>query len=97
MKSYLLFIFILPFALASCSFQDKVDGDALASKGHPGRRYYLRECGRCHQHYQPSDYSAVQWGSILARKQSKVSLTDSQFEKLTDFILTQAKPPLRYP
>ncbi len=55
-----------------------------------GRRYYLRECGRCHGLIYPEERKEDEWRDILARKKGKVSLTVDQFELLVKFLLTNA-------
>ncbi len=92
MKNLILCISVLS-ALVACSSHESNKTGSLSGNEHKGRRYYLRECGRCHQHYQPNNYSASQWQTILARKRNKVSLTNSQFAELADFLKSQAEIP----
>ena len=51
-----------------------------------GSRYFLRECGRCHDLVYPEEHSIGEWQKILARKKAKVSLTRDQFAELEQFI-----------
>jgi hypothetical protein len=53
-----------------------------------GRRYFLRECGRCHGLIYPQERNSEEWQKILQRKKGKVSLTDEQYEMLKKFMLT---------
>ncbi len=55
-----------------------------------GKRYFLRECGRCHDFIFPEERSAEQWQAILARKKGKVSLTATQYGQLKRYIMVKA-------
>ncbi len=68
------------------------NGSMAAEKFKKGRGYYLRECGQCHPHVQPSERTRDEWRRILARKKNKVSLTNSQFAKLKEYILAESRP-----
>lgn len=57
-----------------------------------GRRYFLRECGRCHGLVYPEERSSEVWQKILSRKSAKISLTGEQFILLQKFMVTGARP-----
>ncbi|MEN8257392.1 MAG: hypothetical protein ABFS09_05970 [Thermodesulfobacteriota bacterium] len=56
-----------------------------------GRRYFLRECGRCHGLIYPEERSRDEWQKILRRKRAKVSLTGEQFADLSKFVFATAE------
>ncbi len=62
------------------------NGRELPAEFREGRGYYLRSCRTCHGLYRPAERSRQQWSEILARKRSKVSLTETQFSKLTAYV-----------
>ena len=56
-----------------------------------GKRYFLRECGRCHDLVYPDERPIQEWRGVLARKKAKVSLTSSQYGQLEKFIMQTAQ------
>ncbi len=57
-----------------------------------GRRYFLRECGRCHGLIYPEERTGEEWQTVLGRKKAKVSLTAEQFQLMRQFVFTNAGP-----
>ena len=62
-----------------------------------GQGYFMRECSKCHRIFQPAERSVAAWPQILANKKNKVSLTATQFQQLSDYVMqesarVQAKP-----
>lgn len=69
-------------------------GCVAATAGHSeakGRGYFMRECIKCHRYFMPSERSAEEWLKILAVKKNKVSLTGTQFQELSDYVITESK------
>jgi len=72
-------------------------GDGLSGQGvensgmAKGRGYFMRECSRCHRYFMPNERSAEEWPKILAGKKNKVSLTGTQFQELSDYVIAESK------
>ena len=56
-----------------------------------GRGYFMRECIKCHRYFLPKERTPAEWTKILAGKRSKVSLTGSQFQELSDYVMAESK------
>lgn len=56
-----------------------------------GRGYFMRECSKCHRYIMPSERSAEEWPKILAGKKTKVSLTVTQFQELSEYVMAESK------
>lgn len=91
-------LLLLSLVGAGCSAPTASSPSALASTGVPadlaqGRSYFLRECGQCHRIFRPEEKTPEAWQTILARKAAKVSLTKTQYEKLTAYVLAASRAP----
>lgn len=51
-----------------------------------GRRYFLRECGRCHGLIYPEERSVSQWRHIMVRHENKLALTGDQQTRLVKYL-----------
>ena len=60
-----------------------VDMEELAH----GRTYYLQECGGCHRHRMPNEFSPRQWNVTLMYHRGRPHLTRDEYEKLKKYIL----------
>ena len=52
-----------------------------------GRTYYLQECGGCHRHRMPNEFSPRQWNVTLMYHRGRPHLTREEYEKLKKYIL----------
>ncbi len=88
-NSFMLFLVLL--VLGGCIASTPTQSlSPYQQEVNQGRRYFLRECGRCHDPIYPEERSRPEWQGILARKKGKVSLTRPQFARLSKFVLETA-------
>jgi len=81
-------------ALSGCvaGARDGLFGPGAENSGMAkGRGYFMRECSKCHRYIMPSERSAEEWPKILAGKKNKVSLTGTQFQELSDYVIAESK------
>ena len=51
-----------------------------------GKSLYENSCGRCHQLYSPTDYTAEQWKPIVSRMTPKARLDEAQGQKIYSYL-----------
>lgn len=56
-----------------------------------GRNLYGNNCGNCHEHYSPADYSKEKWVPIMQRMQKKARTTDAETLAIYNYLATQTK------
>ena len=54
-----------------------------------GKNLFENNCAKCHKLYNPKDYSAQDWKSILAEMQKKARLDDAQIGMISNYISSQ--------
>ncbi len=57
-----------------------------------GRQLYLSKCSSCHNIYLPDNYSQTQWKNILDKMQERSKISDTEKEKIFNYLLVFAKP-----
>lgn len=56
------------------------------SAGLADRGLYEQKCGRCHAAYEPSDFTADEWPSLLLSMKAKAGLTPEEERTLVDWL-----------
>ena len=83
-------VLVLSGCVAGAGDAHSVQGSENSGRA-KGRGYFMRECSKCHRYIMPSERSAEEWPKILAGKKNKVSLTGSQFQELSDYVIAESK------
>ncbi len=51
---------------------------------------YEQKCGRCHESYKPSDYSAKEWPGLVRTMRAKAALSSGESEAITNYLVNNS-------
>lgn len=54
-----------------------------------GKVAYQNHCARCHDLFEPKEFTQTQWAPILVRMQKKAHLSDAEMAPITQYIYAQ--------
>jgi mono/diheme cytochrome c family protein len=54
-----------------------------------GKTLFENNCAKCHNLYNPKDFSSEQWQSILIRMQKEAGLDYTQIASISNYINSQ--------
>ncbi len=57
-----------------------------------GKAIFVGYCQKCHQLYQPTDFSVKKWDKILPEMSQKAELSAEQAAKVRAWVVVNAKP-----
>ena len=57
-----------------------------------GKAIFVGNCQKCHQLYQPTDFSVKKWDKILPEMSQKAELNAEQAAKVRAWVVVNAKP-----
>jgi len=63
--------------------------EAVVSALAEGKSLMDRKCANCHSMYEPKEFRADQWPSIMKRMQKKARLDDNETALVENYILSQ--------
>ena len=52
-----------------------------------GRDLFVSKCGACHRLYDPANFTAAEWDSVLVPMQAKAKLNSEQRDKIYRWII----------
>lgn len=95
MKTKITVLALLALFIYSCSSTKTTTPVAVASTSKSemtsdqaeGKRIFETNCAKCHDLYNPKQFTAQQWEPILKRMQVKAQLDDTQREKIYSYII----------
>lgn len=70
--------------LAACSSLAGVELSPAESR--LAKKLYLSKCSKCHEFYNPGDYSEPDWRSWLQKMRKKSKLKPEQFDLLSRYL-----------
>ena len=53
-----------------------------------GKKLYEASCARCHDLYNPSDFSAEEWKPIMVKMQKKAKISDAEAATIYAYVTT---------
>jgi cytochrome c5 len=92
MKYKVLALSVVAVLLYACSSKSNIPTaevpkeKVLSPELAEGKSLYENSCARCHQLYNPKDFSAEQWKPIVLRMQKKARLDDAQGLKIYNYL-----------
>ena len=92
MRYKILALSVFAVLLYSCSSKSTIPTvevpkeKVLSPELAEGKSLYENSCARCHQLYNPKDFSAEQWKPIVLRMQKKARLDDAQGLKIYNYL-----------
>jgi len=92
MKYKVLALSVVAVSLYACSSKSNIPTaevpkeKVLSPELAEGKSLYENSCARCHQLYNPKDFSAEQWKPIVLRMQKKARLDDAQGLKIYNYL-----------
>jgi hypothetical protein len=54
---------------------------------------YITKCAKCHQFYNPNDYTPAEWDKWMRRMSRKAKLQPNEQELLTRYLAAFRQPP----
>ena len=92
MRYKILALSVFAVLLYSCSSKSTIPTvevpkeKVLSPELAEGKSLYENSCARCHQLYNPKDFSVEQWKPIVLRMQKKARLDDAQGLKIYNYL-----------
>ncbi|MGC4128164.1 MAG: cytochrome C [Bergeyella sp.] len=56
-----------------------------------GKTIYENSCGKCHDLYDPTKFTSVEWVGIMNAMAPKAKLTDEQHQLVYDYVVSVKK------
>jgi hypothetical protein len=83
MRVLLLSLFAV-FVWSSCQTESAI----LSSEPQSVEKLYVLKCAKCHELYNPKNYSDADWDFWMAKMRKKSKLKPEQFEAISNYTQT---------
>jgi nitrate/TMAO reductase-like tetraheme cytochrome c subunit len=101
-KPYIIAFLIICVFIAACSHKlyAPVEADAAWANTkwenidlaalYRGKKYYSKNCGKCHSLKNPAKYSEKEWRQIMPKMAKKAKINDTTANIILAYVLTTA-------
>ncbi|MES2747266.1 MAG: cytochrome c [Bacteroidota bacterium] len=90
MKTRILAIAIMGMVICSCSkklvMPSGEEKKGLTPELAEGKNLFVNNCAKCHNLKNPNKYTPEEWAPILMRMQKKAKISDSDREKIYNYV-----------
>lgn len=76
---------VLILLLVGCSSPAVHRVAPAVDDGSEGAKIYIRNCGKCHEFYEPSKYTQAEWDKWMTKMRRKSKLKPDDFDEVEQF------------